>query len=333
MEGNIGIAYSPQRVVLVALPELDEPVITLAAVFQAAHEDLPIQTWQAPPGLASAVVCVPGGGLPSPDCPQTRRELFLAGNVPTTVDTLYQRVAINRLSGNLATVFTAPEFVEERLYVNVPDDIPASGLPDHILLAPSDFDSFVVPAGSERAALGQSAAFDLVSGTEDIRGNAAGEGFASYQLAVGRGLRPNAWIELEPAAGSPVSGGRLGKWDTREFEDGLYAIRLQVRYADGGLETVYTLVTVDNQPPEIKLLSGLDGIRAGQEFSIRLLAEDEYGIAGLDVYVDGILLGRVELAPYQLSAELGAGSYTLRVIGSDAAGNVADLQLDFEVAP
>ena len=333
MEGDIGIAYSPQRVVLVAVPVTDDPVITLAAVFQAAHGGLPIQTWQAPPGLASAVVCVPGGGLPGPDCPQTRRELFLAGNVPTIVDTLYQRVAINRLSGNLATVFTAPEFVEERLYVIVPEDVPVSDLPENIPIAPNDYDSFVVPAGSESAALGQPVAFDLVSGTEEIRGNAAGEGFASYQLAVGRGLRPIAWIELEPAAGSPVSSGRLGSWDTREFDDGLYAIRLQVRYADGGLETVYTLVTVDNQAPDLELLSDLDGIRAGQEFSIHLLAEDEYGIAGLDVYVDGILLGRVEQAPYQLSAELGAGTYTLRVIGSDEAGNVADLQLDFEVAP
>jgi hypothetical protein len=200
-------------------------------------------------------------------------------------------------------------------------------------VAPSEYDSFVVPAGNERSALGQPAAFDLVAGTEYIRGNAAGEGFAGYQLAIGAGLRPNYWIELEPAASNPVSSGQLGSWDTSEFQDGLYAIRLQVRYADGGLETVYTLVSVDNQPPELELLSDLDDIRAGQEFSIRLLAEDEYGIAGLDVYVDGILLGRVEQAPYQLSAELGAGTYTLRVIGSDEAGNVADLQVDFEVVP
>lgn len=333
LEGNIAIAYSPQRVVLVSVPELEDPVVPLAAVFQAAHTGLPIQAWPAPTGLASAVVCVPGGGLPGPDCPQTRRELFLAGNVPTSLDTLYQRIAINRLSGNLATVFTAPEFVEEQLFVAVPDDISTSSLPGSVAVAPDAYDSFVVPAGSERAALQQPPAFDLVAGELEVHGNAGGEDFASYQLAVGRGLRPNDWIELGPAASDPVSGSHLGSWDTTEFKDGLYAIRLQVRAANGSIETVYTLVTVDNQPPALELFSELDDIRAGQEFNIRLLAEDAYGVAGLDVYINGILLGRVEQAPYRLGAELGAGTYTLRVIASDQAGNVADLQVEFEVAP
>ncbi len=331
--GNLAIAYSPQRVVLVSVPELDDPVVPLAAVFQAAHLGLPIQAWQTPSGLASAVVCVPGGGLPGPDCPQTRREIFLTANAPTSVDTLYHRVAINRLSGNLATVFTAPEFVEERLFVNVPDDIPVSALPEGIAAAPEVYDSFVVPAGSERAALLEPAAFDLVAGEIELHGNANGADFADYQLAVGRGLRPIEWVELEPASATPVRDGQLGSWDTRDFADGLYAIRLQVRDANGGIETIYSLVTVDNQAPELELLSDLDDLHAGREFSIRLLADDAYGIAGLDVYINGVLLGRVEQAPYVLSAELAAGAHTLRVIASDQAGNVTDLQLDFEVAP
>jgi membrane carboxypeptidase/penicillin-binding protein PbpC len=50
--------------------------------------------WPArPAGLVQADVCSPTGLLPGPDCLHPERELFVAGTVPVTVETYYQRQA------------------------------------------------------------------------------------------------------------------------------------------------------------------------------------------------------------------------------------------------
>lgn len=333
ISGEWAIAYSPQRVIALWLPDAVEPAATLATISQTAHRGLPIETWDVPPGLISTVVCVPGGGLPGPDCPQTRRELFLPGSAPTAADKLYQRVAVNRLSGNLATVFTAPEYLVERLFLDVPPSLREWAISRGLAVAPQDFDSVLLPGGAQATtSLLSPAPFSYVAGTLSIEGRAGGEDFASYQLAVGRGLRPSQWLELGPPSANPVEDGKLAEWDT-SGQDGLYAIRLQVRRGDGTLETAYTLVTVDNQSPELRLGSSLAGHRAGQEFVIRFEASDNYLVSTMEVFINGELAGRVQSPPYQISAQLSAGTYRLWAVAYDGAGNPTTIERDFEVLP
>ena len=49
--------------------------------------------YERPADIVDAAVCAPTGLLPGPSCPSTVRELFVAGTVPTAVETYYSRDA------------------------------------------------------------------------------------------------------------------------------------------------------------------------------------------------------------------------------------------------
>lgn len=240
------VGYSPQLVVALRLPAEDADGIAnlWSSLFEAAHRNRPVLSWQAPPGLSTITVCVPSGLLPDEDCPQTRRELFLSGNEPHAVDDLYQRLPLNRLNGKLATVYTPQEFIEERLLLNVPPEARQWALEAGLPIIPDEYD-LVLLAGDQdgQAYLESPEAFSTVGGRVSIRGRAGGEDFAYYRLLVGKGAYPRSWIELGPMQLFPVQGGELGVWDTNGLE-GLYAIQLQVVKEDGSLETAYSLVRV-----------------------------------------------------------------------------------------
>ena len=53
---------------------------------------------QKPAGIVEATVCAPTGLLPGPDCPNTVRELFVRGSVPTTHESYYSRLANGELA-------------------------------------------------------------------------------------------------------------------------------------------------------------------------------------------------------------------------------------------
>src|SRR5207245_4503383 len=53
--------------------------------------------YERPADIVDAAVCTPTGLLPGPDCPSTVRELFVAGTVPTAVETYYSRDAAGKV--------------------------------------------------------------------------------------------------------------------------------------------------------------------------------------------------------------------------------------------
>ncbi len=73
-----------------------------------------------PEGLVQAEVCSLSGKLPTPDCPYTRREWFIAGTEPTEYDTFYRRVAVDTLTGLPADDATPPERRAEQLFLALP---------------------------------------------------------------------------------------------------------------------------------------------------------------------------------------------------------------------
>lgn len=87
---------------------------------RAALAGKPETAFQPPAGLVQAEVCVPSGLRPTPLCPRTRREWFLAGTAPTELDNLYQAVPIDTRTGGRADASTPPEAVAERVYLVVP---------------------------------------------------------------------------------------------------------------------------------------------------------------------------------------------------------------------
>lgn len=233
--GGWQLGYSPQRVVL-SFGDAD-----WAALFAAAHANLPIRDWQAPGGLSSVMVCVPSGQLPDEDCPQTRREYFVSGSEPRFADSLYERLAVNSLNGRLATVFTPAEFVHEQLFVNVPAALQAAAQAAGLPLPPADLDSVPAYPANSVASLLQPARFSSVSGALTVRGQAAAAA-AGWDLQVGQGLYPRRWLQL--ASGSSTQ--PRAQWDTNGLS-GLWVIQLQVWDEDGLVSRAYTVVTIENK--------------------------------------------------------------------------------------
>jgi penicillin-binding protein 1C len=62
----------------------------------------PDRPFVQPDGLTQVEVCDLSGLLPTPACPHTRMEWFIAGTEPTQTDTMYQQIWIDTLTDSLA---------------------------------------------------------------------------------------------------------------------------------------------------------------------------------------------------------------------------------------
>ena len=256
------------------------------------------------------VVCDPSGLLPTVDCPGTVSEVFLAGNEPTGADTLYRTFQVNRETGYLATIFTPLDLVDTRTYLVVPSNArpwaAAAGLP----LPPTQYDLIKPPFPLPEANLTAPALFASVRGTAQILGTAAAPSqaapgsaeFSSYQIQVGAGLNPTGWLQLGDESTSPVRAGLLATWDTTQFEDGLYALRLVVRYADQQVKIALTQVTVDNTPPQVSLDFPKDGqvmeAKPSLLLTFKATAFDATGLERVEWWFDSQLLAVQAQEPF-----------------------------------
>jgi len=128
-QDNWTIGYTPQVVIGIWLVQAgvttQELPKTLSAgiwhaLMQYYSQGKPIETWNPPAGISFLDVCDPSGLLPTPYCPTVVTEVFLKGSEPTQADYLYQVFQVNRETGRLATVFTPPELIEEKIYLVTP---------------------------------------------------------------------------------------------------------------------------------------------------------------------------------------------------------------------
>ncbi|HEC33282.1 MAG TPA: penicillin-binding protein, partial [Chloroflexi bacterium] len=128
---NWTVGYTPQLVTGVWAGNADgRPMVQVSGVegagpiwhdfMEAALRGQPILAFSEPLGLRRIRVCVPSGLLPTPYCPRTRMEWFIAGTTPTRHDDWYRPVRIDTVTGTPAGPETDPERVEERVYVFPP---------------------------------------------------------------------------------------------------------------------------------------------------------------------------------------------------------------------
>jgi membrane peptidoglycan carboxypeptidase len=330
--------YTPQRlgVIWLGLPAGDEKSRVVDeraaagiwhAMMQYSLRSLSVKEWSAPVGVVPVEVCDPSGLLPSVDCPTTVKEVFLSGSEPTGVDTLYKKIAVNRETGRIATVFTPADLIEERVFMNFPREArewaQATGQP----AAPEDYDVIQTPSQMSDVNISHPAAFAYIHGRVQIIGTASGVGFRSYSLQIGEGLNPATWEQIGEESLQAVEGNQLGLWDTGTL-NGLYAIRLMVVREDKKVTTAVIQVSVDNVPPTLKVPYP----SAGQVFegpaaaAITLQAEagDLIGIKKVEWLIDGQTVGERQQAPYSLPWQGTPGTHTLKVIAYDLAGNVTE---------
>jgi membrane peptidoglycan carboxypeptidase len=249
------IGYSPSRVVVVwtgarssvAEDEARGMTPRLAAVLwnalmQIASQGSPVESWSLPAGVAVVNVCDPSGMLPTSDCPNLVSEVFLEGNEPIQPDNMYHKYAINRETGLLATVFTLPQLIEERVYLLVPSEAHSWAESAGLAVPPSTYDVIQAPPANADVNITAPALFVEVHGDVKIEGTAAGADFVSYRVLVGQGLNPQEWIQVAEGT-EPVTNGLLAEWDTNGLM-GLYAIQLQVIRSDQRVDTAVGQVTV-----------------------------------------------------------------------------------------
>jgi membrane peptidoglycan carboxypeptidase len=250
------IGYSPSRVVAVWMGARESPPLkggqrgvsthipaTLwSALMQIASQDLPAEGWPVPAGVSVINVCDPSGMLPTPDCPNLVSEVFLNGNEPLQADNMFRKYAVNRETGFLATVFTLPQLIEQRVYFVVPSDARSWAESAGLEIPPATYDVIQSPQVNPDVNIISPELFTEVSREVRITGTAAGEDFVSYRVLVGEGLNPQEWIQVADGT-EPVNNGLLAEWDTSNLS-GLCAVQLQVVRTDQRVETTIIQVTV-----------------------------------------------------------------------------------------
>ena len=331
---TIGVWIGQPDQVIRGQISIRESAALLHALAQYASRNTPPLGWPAPPGINSVAVCDPSGLLPTAECPNVVNEIFLAGNEPTQTDTLYRKLQINRETGRLATIFTPPELVEERVYLMVPPEAQdwagQAGLPTppdtyDVILA----DTSILP----QAHITSPAMFAYLHGKVKITGSAEGNSFSLYRLQVGQGLNPRMWLQIGPDVRSPVTDGELGTWDTQGL-NGLYALQLQVIYKDQHVETALVQVTVDNHPPEINIVYPNDAQEVPKstgDIILQAQVSDDLALKNVEFYIDDVLVSTLTQAPFAVAWQSRSGAHTLQVKATDQAGNSSVEEIKFSI--
>ncbi|MBS1250620.1 MAG: Penicillin-binding protein 2D [Chloroflexi bacterium] len=304
------------------------------ALTQYATRDLPPLGWDAPTGISTMDVCDPSGMLPTQYCPSIVSEVFITGREPVQGDTLYQVREINRETGRLATIFTPPELIEERVYLIVPPQADEWAAGQGVSTPPDAYDLIVEPSFSENLTISEPQNFAYLRGEVPIVGTVTGSDFVSYQIRLGKGHNPRLWQQYGPEVREEVVDDLLWEWDTTGFEDGLYALQVIVAYQEQRVEKTTLLVSVDNTPPELSL-SNLEAgqvfsYQSGQQLIFQAQASDNLGVEVVEFTLDGDSATRVE-PPFVFAWDMKVGDFTLRVVARDLAGNRTDVEIPFSV--
>jgi membrane peptidoglycan carboxypeptidase len=249
------IGYTPSRTVAVwtgthasdsqhISPKLSAGLWSV--LIQIASQSLPSAGWTIPAGVSVMNVCDPSGLLPTQDCPSIVSEVFLNGNEPVQPDNLYRIYAVNRETGFLATVFTPPQLIENKVFMVIPAEAQAWAKSANIAAAPTAYDAIQPAQVNPDVHISAPAMFAEVNGQVQFTGSASGADFDHYRILVGKGLNPQEWIQVGVDTATPVEDGVLATWDTTGL-NGLYAVQLQVIRADQRVDTAVTQVTITNK--------------------------------------------------------------------------------------
>ncbi len=303
------------------------------AVMEYAHLEEPILSFTNPGGLIEVTVCDVSGMKPNEHC-ATRRELMIPGTEPTEVDSLHQVYPINRETGKLATIYTPPELIEERVFIVLPPEAQdwIASLPEERRAQyqpPTEFDTIHGPNQAEAdVAILSPAPYAYVSGIVPIVGNARGD-IAYYRLLYGEGVNPGQWTPIGPDHhGQQVDNNVLENFDTTGLGDGVYTLQLQTVGHDQQIQQASIQVTVDNTPPRVALTHPL----AGSEFeygfvewvNVDAQVRDNYAIARVEFFMNNQEdpFAVRTLAPFNVNWTVRPpGTYQFHVIVYDAAGN------------
>jgi 1A family penicillin-binding protein len=153
---NWTVGFTPNLVVGVWVGNADySPMVNVSGVSGAGPiwhhfvrqvlKGKPELAFERPDGMTRVEVCVLSGLLPTPDCPHTRLEWFIAGTEPTQADNIYRRVEVDAATGLPADESTPPERREWQVYLDLPPQAHEWARRNHLPLVP---EALAVPHAS-----------------------------------------------------------------------------------------------------------------------------------------------------------------------------------------
>ena len=335
------VGYNPNRLVLTwlgqstggtSLPSALDIRMSAGlwnALMQYSIQSLPASTWEQPLDVSTVQVCSPSGMLPTSICPTVVSDVFLNGNEPTQLDTLYVKKSVNRETGLLATVFTPTELIEDQIYLDVPADVRQWAIGAGLNVPPLGYDAISAVQSDPAVQISSPVLFSPVSGKVTIKGTVAVDNLASFQVQVGQGINPQSWQQVGDTGTSPVNEGQLAVWDTTGL-DGLYAIRLNVVDKNNQIKSTVIQVTVDNVAPVIKINYPQDGSSFTPSAEVVTLSSDvtdQVGIARVEWWLDGKKIGERTQVPFTYLWTPITGNHKLQIKAYDTAGNIAQSEI------
>jgi len=305
------------------------------AIIQHTSREQEINDWEMPSRMITLDVCYPSGMLLVDHCPLEVREIFIQGNEPQSVDTLYQIKEVNRETGLLASVFTPVRLVEERVYLEFPLEALKWAEESEIAAPPTLYDLDFHDPETVGFTISRPKNLSFVNGQVGILGSIPPEDFLSARLQFGSGMNPGSWVQIGPDINDPGDAIWLGSLDTTELDDGVYALQLVLIKENQQIKKVSRIVSVDNTIPVIDFNSDIsegtvEYIR-GKDFLFEAEFVNNSEIDQVDFYLNGLLLGSRKTPPYLIPWEMQLGEYQLMIKAIDLAGNQAELVVDFNV--
>ncbi|RME79837.1 MAG: penicillin-binding protein 1C, partial [Chloroflexi bacterium] len=189
---------------------------------ERAHEGRPVRDFVRPPGIIELEVCADSGTIPSQVCPKRRKEIFFKDQPPLGPEhDIHQLIKIDRNSGLRANEFCQSN-VEERYYQVYPPDGREWAIEHGIEQPPDEF----CPASNIFARITSPPDGSTVRGILRLEGAATAANFSHYQVELGVGVGPQAFVQILGPVGQIVEQGVLGQFDTTQVDNGPYTLRL-----------------------------------------------------------------------------------------------------------
>ncbi|MBN1582901.1 MAG: transglycosylase domain-containing protein [Anaerolineae bacterium] len=290
-------------------------------VMTAAHEGLPVETWEQPEGIVEAHVCSVSGLLPSPDCPSVVKEIFVDGTQPVATCNIHRAYEVNKQTGRLATPNTPPELIDRQVYTVLPPEADDWVREANIPQPPTEYDDYSSTRENEDIAIVYPVTFGYISQVVEIKGNARNN-VRFWKLDYGQGLAPQEWFQIGGDHPYEVNGDLMEYWDVTEL-DGLYTLRLTVIGHDDSIRQDIIQVTVDNVAPIMEFNHPQQGdvfIKEDDErINIQATVKDNVSLDRVEFFVDGREFAVSTVPPYNKSWTI-VMSDTNPVLRSDAVG-------------
>jgi 1A family penicillin-binding protein len=216
-------------------------------VMERSLEGVPVRDFIRPPAVIEMEICADSGTIPSQVCPERTTEIFAQDQPPLGPDhDIHQMVPIDTRADCVANEYTPANVVVERHF----QIYPADGLQwaqEHGIEQPPPLCPEIVDTAE--AAITWPADGQTVEGILTIEGVALASSFSYYVVEYGVSWSPQAYGPVAGPFSTPVEGGPLAEWDTREQPNGPYTLRVVVFDQMGGSYEGKTIIIVNNQMP------------------------------------------------------------------------------------